>query len=185
MYYGSTNARKYTLKNNRVGTRRVPNLEKLSAMQVAICWLASLLLPATISALRVPVAPVAHSSSARVPSLAMALPPVKFSGERRPPCTIPALSLAPVASLLDTMCSLLAATSPSFVAGKKSPADLKGYGNTGKAKPKPADRAAGWGPGWEWISESSGPQGEGFLSGTDYLFFQGPTPRTGQQKECE
>lgn len=72
---------------------------------------------------------------------------------------------------------------PVKFSGKKSPADLKGYGNTGKAKPKPADRAAGWGPGWEWISESSGPQGEGFLSGTDYLFFQGPTPRTGQQKD--
>lgn len=36
---------------------------------------------------------------------------------------------------------------------------------------------------WEWFTEASGPQGEKFKRGEDYLFFQGPTSKTGYQDD--
>ena len=35
---------------------------------------------------------------------------------------------------------------------------------------------------FEWLTEAGGPQGEKMKKGTDYLFFQAPSPITGQQE---
>lgn len=44
-----------------------------------------------------------------------------------------------------------------------------------------ARRAAPPAMAWEWFTEASGPQGQKFSKGSDFLFFQGPSPKTAYQ----
>ncbi|EOD08258.1 hypothetical protein EMIHUDRAFT_446374 [Emiliania huxleyi CCMP1516] len=77
--------------------------------------------------------------------------------------------------MLRYLCFLLAAASPLASALRVAPVVAA-----------PAARASRSSPvsmGWEWITEAGGPQGDKFKKGTDYMFFQGPTPKTGVQDD--